>query len=394
MLSRSAIYRWLRGFLPGPIAIKWPERLRSCFGALLGIAVTGSAIYLLPGSASAIPFLVAPMGASAVLLFAVPASPLAQPWSIIGGNLVSATVGVACATLIANSVCAAALAVALSIGFMFALRCVHPPSGAVALTAVLGGPAVHAMGFGFVIAPIAFQSGALLAAAIVYHAVTGHRYPHAAHHAPAQGENAAPQMSDARMTRADIQAVLNQRDELFDVDPDDLELLMRDTQLLAYARSFRDLACADIMSTPVVTVSASALATSARDLLKRHDVKALPVVDDAQRVIGIVTRSDLMDKYSTATGFDVSSITPRWLKRSTAPVPTVRSLMSPHVRSAHATASVADLVPIFATSGHHHIPVLDTDKKLAGMITQSDLLAGLYRQAYAVQMRTTETATG
>jgi len=337
------------------------------------------------------------MGASAVLLFAVPASPLAQPWSIIGGNLVSATVGVACAMLIANPVCAAALAVALSIGFMFALRCVHPPSGAVALTAVLGGPAVHAMGFGFVIAPIAFQSGALLAAAIVYHAVTGHRYPHAAHaahHAPAQDDDAGTITPIPGVTRADIKAVLDRRDEILDIVPDDLESLIRDTQMLAYARSFRDLACADIMSRPVVTVAASALATSARDLLKDHDVKALPVTDDAQRVIGIVTRSDLMDKYSTATGFDVSSITPRWLKRSTAPVPLVRSLMSRHVRTVDASASIADLMPIFATWGHHHIPVLNADKKLAGMITQSDLLAGLYRQAHRVQMRPSETAAG
>ena len=334
------------------------------------------------------------MGASAVLLFAVPASPLAQPWSFIGGNLVSAAVGVACAALIPNPVCAAALAVSLAIGCMFALRCVHPPSGAVALTAVLGGPAVHAMGFGFVIAPIAFQSGALLAAAIVYHAVTGHRYPHAAHQMPAQDENAATQTSGARVTRTDIQAALNQRDELLDIDPDDLESLMRDMQMLAYARSFRDLACADIMSSPVLTVSASALATSARDLLKRHDVKALPVIDDADRVIGIVTRSDLMDKYSAATAFDVSSISPRWLKRSTRPVPLVRSLMSHHVRTVEATASIADLVPIFAAWGHHHIPVLNADKKLAGMITQSDLLADLYRQAHVVQTRARETVTG
>lgn len=334
------------------------------------------------------------MGASAVLLFAVPASPLAQPWSIIGGNLVSATVGVACAALIANPVLAAALAVALAIGFMFVLRCVHPPSGAVALTAVLGGPAVHDMGFGFVIAPIAFQSGALLAAAIVYHAVTGHRYPHAAQHAPAKDDSAATQKSNPGITRADIQAVLDRRDEILDIVPDDLESLIRDTQMLAYARSFRDLACADIMSRPVVTVAASALATFARDLLKDHNVKALPVTDDAQRVIGIVTRSDLMDKYSAATGFDVSSITPRWLARSTAPVPLVRSLMSHQVRTVEASASIADLVPIFATGSHHHIPVLNADKKLAGMITQSDLLAGLYRQAYAKQIRTSEAATG
>jgi CBS domain-containing membrane protein len=125
-LSSYAVFRWLSGFLPGPIAVRWPERLRSCLGALLGIAFTGGTMHVLLGPAASIPLLVAPMGASAVLLFAVPASPLAQPWSIIGGNLVSGTVGVACASWIADPVGAAALAVALAICLMFALRCVPP----------------------------------------------------------------------------------------------------------------------------------------------------------------------------------------------------------------------------------------------------------------------------
>ena len=98
-------------------------------------------MHVLLGSAANIPLLVAPMGASAVLLFAVPASPLAQPWSIIGGNLVSATVGVACASWIADPVGAGALAVALAICAMFALRCVHPPSGAGERSSVLISPA-------------------------------------------------------------------------------------------------------------------------------------------------------------------------------------------------------------------------------------------------------------
>ncbi|MGC2040724.1 HPP family protein, partial [Paraburkholderia caledonica] len=90
-MSRSIVLRWLSSFIPVPVTVKWQERARSCLGALLGIAFTGGSMYLLLGPGANIPLLVAPMGASAVLLFAVPASPLAQPWSIIGGNLVSAT---------------------------------------------------------------------------------------------------------------------------------------------------------------------------------------------------------------------------------------------------------------------------------------------------------------
>ncbi|HTJ93179.1 MAG TPA: HPP family protein, partial [Pararobbsia sp.] len=183
---RPGFADWLRSFVPAPLAVGWRERTRSCIGALIGIAVTGLVMRFFQNDMATMPWLVAPMGASAVLLFAVPSSPLAQPWSLIGGNLISALVGVTCARLIGDLTYAAAVAVALSIALMFALRCVHPPSGAVALTAVLGGPGIHALGFEFVLAPITIQSVLLLASAIVYHALTRHPYPHHGPHAAHQ----------------------------------------------------------------------------------------------------------------------------------------------------------------------------------------------------------------
>jgi CBS domain-containing membrane protein len=93
---RSTLARWLRCFSPDPVAIDWPERLRSCLGAWLALSFTAGLTHIAVGTGGVIPLLVAPMGASAVLLFAVPASPLAQPWSLIGGNIVSACVGVLC----------------------------------------------------------------------------------------------------------------------------------------------------------------------------------------------------------------------------------------------------------------------------------------------------------
>ncbi|MFD1837338.1 HPP family protein [Paracidovorax cattleyae] len=85
----------------------------------------------------ALPWLVAPIGASAVLVFGVPASPLAQPWPVVGGNALSALVGVACAALVPDPALAGALAVALAIALMVRLRCLHPPGGAAALFVVM-----------------------------------------------------------------------------------------------------------------------------------------------------------------------------------------------------------------------------------------------------------------
>ncbi|WP_126220868.1 HPP family protein [Burkholderia vietnamiensis] len=375
---RRTLRQWLHSFIPHPMTLGWRERMRSCTGALVGIATVGVTMRLLPGVPGLVPLLVAPMGASAVLLFAVPASPLAQPWSIVGGNLVAATVGVACAQWITDPITAAAVAVALAIGGMFALRCVHPPSGAVALTAVLGGPAIHALGFGFVVVPIALQSAILLSAALVYHALTGHRYPHGGVRPDAQSQagGAAPR---GGFTRADLDAVLKRRGEWLDVDPDDLETLLRETEIQAYTRTFGELRCADLMTKHAIEVSPSTSVTAALTLLDRHRVKALPVVDGEARLIGIVTRADLTRPWRRPP--------PLW-QRLSARLPqsfggqpaSVASVMTRDVACVPQTMPITALVPLFTHSGHHHIPVVDASRRLVGIITQTDLVTGLYQQ--------------
>lgn len=88
------INNWVKSFIPQSISVNNAERLRASIGAFFGIILTCSITYLIEGEASSIPFLIAPIGASAVLLFAVPSSPLAQPWSIMGGNMLAAFIGI------------------------------------------------------------------------------------------------------------------------------------------------------------------------------------------------------------------------------------------------------------------------------------------------------------
>lgn len=97
---------------------------------------------------------VASMGASAVLLFAVPHGPLSQPWPVFAGHMVSAFIGVTCAALIPSQIFAASLAVGIAIGGMYYLRCIHPPGGATALSAVIGGETVHTLGYQYMITPV------------------------------------------------------------------------------------------------------------------------------------------------------------------------------------------------------------------------------------------------
>jgi len=152
------------------------EKLISGLGAFCGIFITYSISSQFLGHASSL-LLVASMGAGAVLLFAVPHGQLSQPWPAIGSHLISSAIGVSVSMLVANQFLAAALAVSLAIIAMHYLRCIHPPGGATALIAVIGGPDVHAMGFGFML-PVMFNALTIVTIAILFNSpFKWRRYP-------------------------------------------------------------------------------------------------------------------------------------------------------------------------------------------------------------------------
>lgn len=204
------------------------ERSIRCVGAALGIALTMAVSAGLPIGAGDLPLIVAPIGASAVLVFAVPTSPLAQPWPVIGGNVLSTLVGVAAFHAIPDAVLAAGIAVGGAILVMSLLRCLHPPGGAAALTAVIGGASVHAAGYGFAFAPVAINSVLLVAVAILFHRATRHSYPHRAVVPP------APDV--AGLHTADIDAALADMHESFDISREDLDAVLTRADHHARAR--------------------------------------------------------------------------------------------------------------------------------------------------------------
>ena len=143
------------------------ERIVSGAGGFAGILLVLLVSQFFLGLSEAV-LIVASMGASAVLLFAVPHGALSQPWPLVGGHLVSAIIGVTCAKLFPATVTAAALAVAVAIVVMHYLRCIHPPGGATALSAVVGGPAVQALGFEFVFTPVLLNVVVILIVAVAF----------------------------------------------------------------------------------------------------------------------------------------------------------------------------------------------------------------------------------
>jgi CBS domain-containing membrane protein len=385
------IRTYLLRFKPARTGINTRERLRALCGVLLGLGLTAALSSRFIGPEASALWLMAPMGASAVLLFVVPASPLAQPWSIIGGNVVAAAVGVASAHVIAQPFVAATLACALAIAAMFSLRCLHPPSGAVAMTAVLGGPAIHALGYGFVLTPILLNGVILLGAALLFNTLTGRRYPHSQQakvENPHLTRDVAP---TARLgfTSSDLEEVLKRYNQVLDVSRDDLESILLQTEMRAHQRRLGEVRCADIMSRDVVSVEYGTAIDEAWILLGRHHINAMPVTDSARHVIGIVTRADFLRHADLQVYDEIRARFHRFLQRSglthTEKQEVVGQIMQPRVVLAVDTQPIVEMVPLMSDQGIRQVPVIDHMRRLVGMITQTDMIASLFEAGLHAQ---------
>ena len=197
--------------------------LRGAIGGTIGVAAAGAiAMVLTSTNASALPWLVAPVGASAVLVFAVPASPLAQPWSVVGGSVLSAIAGLAVGHMVGVPILAAALALGAAIAVMSVARCLHPPGGACALLYALGATGPEHWGGAHLLA-IAVNIAVLAGVGWVYNNLTGHPWPHRPVHIP---KVVTPTPHAAAVHQA-LTEVLAEWNEVIDADIDDLDAIFQ-----------------------------------------------------------------------------------------------------------------------------------------------------------------------
>jgi CBS domain-containing membrane protein len=197
------------------------EHWLSAAGGLLGILTAMWIGHVLSGGQDGI-LLVSSMGSAAVLLFAAPHGAMSQPWPLFGGNLVSALIGVFCVRWLGSEpMLAAALAVSLSIAAMYGLRCLHPQGGATALSFVLGGETVHALGYGFVLSPVLLNVIVMFAVAVLFnYPFAWRRYPQSwVRRKQAVAETAKESM----IPHSSLVYALSQIDTFVDVSEEDLQ---------------------------------------------------------------------------------------------------------------------------------------------------------------------------
>lgn len=203
--------KWFQYLGQDQAQVAWAERLRASMGAFIGLICTVTLGKFVGEWVGVSEWLMASLGASALLIFVTPSSPMAQPWAVVAGNVLSALVGISCSLLIPNPYIAIPVAASSAIMGMFVLRCLHPPAAAVALIAVLG----HITSYRYALFPVMIDSVILCLLAVIYNSATGKRYP--TRPAPIVIESAQEKRSREEIEK-NLDVLLAEYQEVVDID--------------------------------------------------------------------------------------------------------------------------------------------------------------------------------
>lgn len=357
----------------------------TCFAAIM---ITGFVSHIF--AQNQLPWLIASMGASAIILYVLPNSPLAQPWPLVMGHLSSACIGISAFYSISSTLYAAATALGLAVFFMLLLKCVHPPGAATALAPVLSVDPSKSIDFMFVLMPVGINVMIMLVLAIVFNRYLLKRsYP--VFNPPLAAK--MPLMSTAKlkknrftdMYQQDLLTALSNFEGVIDVSYHDLSKLFAAVHLLGYQRSHAQLTCGDIMLRDIIMLDYDTDVEAAWALMHAQHLKAMPVLDKAKHVIGIVTAYDFL-KFIKLTPYrdfqkrllDFIHKTP---DLSTTKPEAIGHIMTRAVAKLAQSASIIEALHLMTTQGHYAIPIIDEQQHFVGMVFQRDVMAALLNKA-------------
>src|SRR5574343_698042 len=259
------------------------ERTMSAIAGCLGILLMQGILAIWPGDPG-ISYLLAPLGATTVILFALPHSPLAQPWSLAGGLLISGLIGYGCGLVVQPAWLAVGVALGAAIWVTALLRCIHPPGGAMAMLFAIAAQD-HKVSLATALLNVL---AALIAVLAVNNLIPGRRYPQCV---PAR----QPVVRKPRhsISHTDLQYAVEKLDTYLDLSEDDLVSIYDMATAHAHRRHAQR-TCAEVMTSPAISVEFGNSLNEAWYLMKQHNVHGMPVVDRAQRVVGVLTLENFL----------------------------------------------------------------------------------------------------
>jgi CBS domain-containing membrane protein len=367
-------------------AIPLTQRLKVALSAFIALFIVTYISLQLAGTAGSI-VLLASMGASAVLLFGLPNSPLAKPWSFAAGHLISATVGLVCSHLFTDLALMAAVTISIVLFVMYIFECMHPPGGATALVPVIASTD-QVLGYEFLLYPVALNVFVLLAVALLLQKLWlkhGMQKPIQKYDPVHLHQDASP-LKRLGLQPEDLLSALNSFDTVVDISEQDLERLYHHAQLNAYQRKSGEIRCRDIMSRDLITVGPNSAVASAWQLLRKHKISILPVTDTEQQLLGVVSTVDFLKNLQVPHYWGLLRHVNQLLlknRHNKQYKRKVAEIMVSNLSVAYEDDHIVALVPMLSDQGLHHIPVLNTQQQLVGIITQSDLIAALFNSKLA-----------
>ncbi|MEX3314188.1 HPP family protein [Sulfitobacter sp. PS-8MA] len=340
------------------------EPLRAGLGALIGISLCVGLAYASATHGQASFYLVAPLGATAVLLFCVPNSPLAQPWSAVVGNISAALVALVAVWYIPGPM-AIGIAVGAAITAMMFLRALHPPGGAVALLTALNPEAALAAGPWFALVPLGVATVALVLCATVYNRLTGRKYPF---RLPKEEPAHAPRLG---LSTDQLGELLERYNQSTNLGVADLGRLLAAAEAEAAQHRFDGTSCADVMTRDLITVGPKTSLKEAAQLLRKHRIKSLPVVEAGSTLRGVILQADLLGLIAAQD---------RPLARKQQARQTVADVMHSANRAVPHDLPVGVLLNRLAEEGSDVIPVVKA-RQLVGILTRTDIMRLLLQGA-------------
>ncbi len=334
------------------------EKLLSGIAALAGIVMVTWVSHFVAGDHEVV-FLAASMGSAAVLLFALPHSPMAQPWPIIGGHIISAIIGVTCYQLLGDGPLSAALATAVAIVAMYLFRCMNPPGGAAALGAVIGGPLIHDLGYSYVLVPIGLNVVIITVVAIIINNILPGRHYPLRYDVKADDDNDEINwaLGPELLNNSDIDAAIESFETFIDADRDELRAIFMQATMNAYKRRIGDVKCSEIMTSEPLRVTSNMTIKAVRKIMGQQYRKALPVIDDHRHVVGMITYEEAWQKLPDMTR--------------------VAEVLNNDVDLARPDLHIIDIVPVISRQGWRAIPVVDDNNLLLGVISRAEISRAL-----------------
>ena len=358
------------------------QQWRSSVGALLGVGMCGLLLHAMPLHSN---WLIAPVGASVVILYVQPHSPLAQPRSVIVSYFFATLIGLLCVTWIPNVVVAAAVGVGMTVWLMIRFNCVHPPGGALVLLIVLGG--AGSMGQMSLTASLVALNVffLLLFTWLINTWLLGRPYPYSVTADEVRTHNTGDVVPMLRggLDHTDLASAVTALNTFVDIQEDELVKLYNLAVDHAFERHV-GLTCADVMSRDVISVKPDTHIEVAWNRLRHHRVKALPVLDQEGKLVGILSTADFLRQMDDTTAAGLAVHLQGMLQRlpgaKSKKATLVSQIMTTGVSSARLDTPINTLVHQMIEKNMQHIPVIDDERKVLGVVTQTDTLVALYKR--------------